>query len=58
MHYKHMCAFLKVKTLFKRLTITVDAQNVSLLLLNKLHITSEDYLALFLVLTLIDVTAS
>jgi hypothetical protein len=37
-HCKHVCAFLKVNTLFKGLTITVDAQNVSLLLLNTLQV--------------------
>jgi hypothetical protein len=33
-HYKQVCAYLKENTLFKRLTITGDVQNVSLLLLN------------------------
>jgi hypothetical protein len=33
---KHGCAFLKENTLFKGLTITVDAQNISLLLFNML----------------------
>jgi hypothetical protein len=37
-HFKHVCAFLKVNTLFKVLTITVGAQNVSLLLLNTLQV--------------------
>jgi hypothetical protein len=34
MHYKHACAFLKVNKLLKRFAITVDAQNVFLLLIN------------------------
>jgi hypothetical protein len=34
LHYKYACAFLKVNKLFKRLTNTVDAQNISLLPLN------------------------
>jgi hypothetical protein len=33
-HYKHARTFLEVNKLFKRLAITVDVQNVSLLLLN------------------------
>jgi hypothetical protein len=37
-HFKHVCAFLKENTLFKGLTTTVDAQNVSLLLLNTLQV--------------------
>jgi hypothetical protein len=37
-HCKDVCAFLKVNTLFKGLTITVDAQNVSLVLLNTLQV--------------------
>jgi hypothetical protein len=39
-HCKHVCAFLKVNTLFKGLT--VDAQNVSLLLLNLLQVSWKD----------------
>jgi hypothetical protein len=30
-YYKNICAFLRVNKLFKRFTIKVDAQNVSLL---------------------------
>jgi hypothetical protein len=37
-HCKHVCAFLKVNTLFKGLTITADPQNISLLLLNTLQV--------------------
>jgi hypothetical protein len=33
-HYKHVCAVLKADKLLTRLTITVDAQNISLLFLN------------------------
>jgi hypothetical protein len=31
-HYKHVRAFLKANKFFKRLTITVDAQTVSIML--------------------------
>jgi hypothetical protein len=37
-HIINLCAFLNVNTLFKRLSITVDAQNVSLLLLSMLQV--------------------
>jgi hypothetical protein len=33
-HCKHVCAFLKESNLFKRLTVMVDAQNVSVMLIN------------------------
>jgi hypothetical protein len=38
LHYKHAHVFLKVNKLFKRLNITVDAQNVSILLLNTFQV--------------------
>jgi hypothetical protein len=40
-------AFFKVNKLFKKLTITVDAQNASLLLLNKLEVSRNRDLRMF-----------
>jgi hypothetical protein len=42
-HYKHVHTFLKVNKLFNKLTITRDAQNIFLLLLNKDKVFSKRF---------------
>jgi hypothetical protein len=57
-HYKHIHVFLKVNKLFKRLIITEDAQNVSLLFLNMLQVFQKLFVTSFVSLTTIDVIVS
>jgi hypothetical protein len=38
MHHEYVHVFMEVSKLFNKLTITVDAQNVSFLLLNKVQV--------------------